>query len=67
MSRPAAQPEPRVGMVMAFRAGHLEEVRIFTDSAPLAPAGSRPCVCTSGNRDRPLASCPHCRGEGWVR
>ncbi|WP_043801896.1 hypothetical protein [Deinococcus gobiensis] len=31
------------------------------------PAGARLCSCTDGGRNQPLASCPHCRGEGWVR
>ena len=59
---------PRVGMVLVRRAGHLEDVRIFTDSTPpVRPEGVRPCQCTSGGRDQALASCRHCKGEGWVR
>ena len=29
--------------------------------------GARLCRCTDGGRNQPLAACPHCRGEGWVR
>ena len=46
----------------------LEGAVIHTTTSPLPwPEGAHPCICTSGARDRPLASCPHCHGEGWVR
>lgn len=37
--------------------------------APGRPVRSapRPCACTDGDRNQPLAGCPHCRGQGRVR
>ena len=36
-------------------------------TAPQPEARPRLCRCTDGGRNQPLAACPHCRGEGWVR
>ena len=66
MSAPA--PTTHMGLILVRRAGRLEAAAVFTVPSPLSePEGARPCICTSGHRDRPLSSCPHCRGEGWVR
>lgn len=53
------------GMVEIGRDGLSELTGAWTLAQLADVAGLSLCDCTSGGRDRPAASCQHCRGEGW--